>query len=257
MIVLEYAAYTDPGRVRHRNEDNYYIDGKWKARDEKLFWTEGSVHEHLTAAVCDGMGGTAKGEAASSMAIQMLAEYCKKKNSIDFSDILQSVNNEICREIQAYGQSMGTTFAGMNISGQKMTFANIGDSRIYRLRKGKLKQLSQDHSVVQRMVRIGMLTEAEARKHPQRHQITQYLGIRQEEMMIEPQIEENVRIENGDRYLLCSDGLTDMLSDEEIEKTMNACRIVKDTVEKLWNAAIKNGGADNITVILLEVQEKN
>ena len=117
--------------------------------------------------------------------------------------------------------------------------------------------MSQDHSVVQRMVRIGMLTEAEARKHPQRHQITQYLGIRQEEMMIEPQIEENVRIENGDRYLLCSDGLTDMLSDEEIEKTMNACRIVKDTVEKLWNAAIKNGGADNITVILLEVQEKN
>ena len=152
---------------------------------------------------------------------------------------------------------MGTTFVGMNISGQKMIFANIGDSRIYRLRKGKLKQLSQDHSVVQRMVRIGMLTEAEARKHPQRHQITQYLGIRQEEMMIEPQIEENVRIENGDRYLLCSDGLTDMLSDEEIEKTMNACRIVKDTVEKLWNAAIKNGGADNITVILLEVQEKN
>lgn len=122
---------------------------------------------------------------------------------------------------------------------------------------GTIKLLSQDHSVVQRMVRIGMLTEAEARKHPQRHQITQYLGIRQEEMMIEPQIEENVRIKNGDRYLLCSDGLTDMLSDEEIEKTMNACRTVKDIVEKIWNAAIKNGGADNITVILLEVQEKN
>lgn len=253
MAILEYAVYSDPGKVRSNNEDNCYIDNHWRSLEKENFEKNGWEKDSLTAVVCDGMGGSEKGERASLIAVNTVAQYYEKEKKIDFLSIIQSANNKICEEIKAKGHSMGTTFTGINIKDGKLAVVNVGDSRVYRLRDGKLEQLSEDHSIVQRMIKMGLLTKEEAQKHPQKHCITQYLGIQEEDMVIEPQLETGMAIENGDCYLLCSDGLTDMVSDEEIETILKKEESVKVAAEELLNTALEHGGVDNVTVILIKL----
>ena len=151
---------------------------------------------------------------------------------------------------------MGTTFTGIHIEDEKLMVVNVGDSRVYRLRECKLKQLSEDHSIVQRLIKMGLLTKEEAQNHPQKHCITQYLGIQEEDMVIEPQLKSGVAIKKDDRYLLCSDGLTDMVSDAEIEVILRKEMPIKEAAEELLNTALEHGGVDNVTVILVEVQQE-
>ena len=140
----------------------------------------------------------------------------------------------------------------MLLQGQQVVFANVGDSRIYRFRNRTLTQISMDHSKVQRMISMGLLTPEQARKDPSRHVITQYLGM-SPEVRVSPYIVTDQSLQKGDIYLLCSDGLTDMVEDTQIEAILQKEKKLSDAVKALFEEAMKNGGRDNTTIILVHI----
>lgn len=261
MYRIKCAAFTHPGKVRENNEDNFYAAGKWRQNIENGCYAvlETVKNEKLTLAVCDGMGGQELGEMASLIAVETLDSFIKKEGLLtteSLHDYVQSANDAICRLMEKEKKRIGSTMAVLQFSGQTVLAANIGDSRIYHCKENKLEQISYDHTVVGRMIRMGQLTKEEAKLHPNRHQITQYLGIFPDEMILEAyeKTDENVSI--GDKYLLCSDGLTDMLTDEQIEEILNRKEPVEELARSLVQAAIDAGGKDNVTVVVAEICKK-
>ena len=263
MYTLHYAALTHPGRVPENNEDNFYINGAYKSDPKAAcFQAKGTVRGgRLTASVCDGMGGYAAGEESSLIAVRTMAEFCRKekKDEVLFRDrpmdYINEANARICRLREQAGKPTGSTLTVMEFADGAFTAVNIGDSRIYMYRDGAFVQLSTDHSVVARMTRMGQITQEEAKTHPLRHQITQHFGIRPEEMVLEPAVvQEEIRA--GDMYLLCSDGLTDMVSDEEILKALGEDLSLNGKVKRLVQQAVDAGGRDNITAALIEAEKR-
>lgn len=265
MYKFRYAAITHQGNVRAKNEDNFYIDGKWKRdEDENYCQTVGSAENRLLAAVCDGMGGRAKGERASFLAVETMEEYeqyIKEKKVPEFQKdpmtYVNEANIRICKEIKKQGTAMGSTLSVLEFVSDFVTAGNLGDSRIYQMRDNILSQLSKDHTVVARMVRMGQITPEEADTHPMRHRITQHLGIEPEDMILEPAMAGPIKIKTNDKYLICSDGLTDMVGDYEIAEILNEETALKGVAENLVQHALAAGGKDNVTVILIEVREKD
>ena len=263
MYRLVYAALTHPGRVPDQNEDNFYIGGFWK-KDPGIqcFQVSGCAENGcLTAAVCDGMGGYASGEEASLLAVETLQQMCgEEPERQSFQDHLmeyvEKANRRICRRREEKKQPMGSTLALLVFAADTVTVLNLGDSRVYRMRKGRLEPLSTDHSVVGRMVRMGQITQEEARAHPMRHQITQHLGILPDEMILEPSILSEMKVKDGDRYLICSDGLTDMVEDQKLSQYLEKEEETDVLVKELVQSAVDAGGRDNITVLLIEAQQK-
>lgn len=263
MFQLHYAVYSHPGMIREINEDNYYINDSWKKQiEQNISRTEGNTDEgYLAASVCDGMGGEALGEAASLCASEAIHEFVmqenagvyRKKRQNNLSLLAEHANAKICEFMNYANKRIGSTITLMEFCRNTVTVMNLGDSPGFQLRDGCLKKLSMDHTVVGRMVQIGQLTEEEARNHPMRHQITQYLGIFEEEMILEPFVSEKIRVMPGDIYLICSDGLTDMLSHQEICEILQEPQKVEEKAEKLVDAALSAGGKDNVTVVLVEV----
>lgn len=259
MSLLKYAAFTHVGKVRENNEDNFYIDGKWRENTDTLECkTNGEVEGNLTASVCDGMGGEECGEVASLLAVETMNEMIQIYPGLfhfHAAEYLNLANERICDYMRLVGRRVGTTFTALEFYNGTMIAQNVGDSRIYMFRDGELRQLSCDHTVAEQMVRTGILTKEEAADHPKKHQLTQHLGIFPEEMMIEPCEVEFSFVLPGEKYLLCSDGLTDMLSDEEISDIMSQNKSVEMIVDDLVSKALDKGGKDNTTVIVIEVCE--
>lgn len=261
MYKINYAAFTHPGRVRENNEDNFYVDKKWRQDvAEGCLAVDGTVrNEKLTLSVCDGMGGQELGEKASLIAVETLDKYIKQEKVLSVETLnayIQEANKIICDLMQRESKRIGSTMTLLQFSGESVMAANIGDSRIYLLRKGELFQLSQDHTVVERMVRMGMISKEEAVNHPKRHQITQNLGIFPEEMLIEPTVNREICVEIGDKFLLCSDGLTDMLTDMQIKSILSEREEPVELARKLVQSAVDAGGKDNVTIVLAEVCKK-
>ena len=260
MLRLDYMALTHPGRVPEKNEDNFYIDGNMKQNvDQECVQVSGNVKNgRMTAAVCDGMGGYASGEVSSLKAVQALQEFCvlhageEHPLRNDPMEYVTEANERICEDRRKTRKRMGSTLAVLEFSGDTVTSINLGDSRIYRMRNGILEQLSTDHTVIARMMRRGQITPEEAEKHPMRHQITQHLGIFPEEMLLEPASRTEMEVQEKDRYLICSDGLTDMIRDEEIGKILLQNEHIADAVRELVQSAVDAGGKDNITVVIIE-----
>ena len=245
------------GLIREMNQDNLYANGCMRVnpRDAALFSCSDISSQGLYA-VCDGMGGEHFGEDASLMGVRGLVGVKPRDFPEMARDYLRSVNADICRLMKARGNvRIGTTFAALSIADDQGHVVNIGDSRCYLYRAGCLKQISQDHTQVQRLISMGLLSKAEAGKHPDRHKLTQHLGIFPEEMVIEPFLSDGIRIERSDIFLLCSDGLTDMLSDEEIAEALRADETIDQKAGRLYEMAMQRGGKDNITVILVETAE--
>ncbi len=248
---LSAAAITGPGKIRSANQDNFYLNGIWR-RDIS---NHGILRESIcsgatgTYAVADGMGGGIQGEMASLMAVEML-----KDMTGEIGAALLECSGRILAESRKRGGTMGSTFAGIQIEQNQAILYNIGDSRIYRFRSGMLEQLSCDHTGTAILVELGYLTREQARKHPDGHKLTQYLGYDDEEMQIEPYVSQ-VTVRGGDQVLLCSDGLSDMLTDEQIASTLNQLCSARDTVETLYRMSLEQGGRDNITVLLIRVEE--
>ena len=240
---LLIAELTDPGSVRASNQD---ACAQFAAADR---------HMRLLV-VADGMGGHLGGEEASRIAVTSMGEVFERGGD-DPEELLRQAFDRANAGVfeTAAGnpelQGMGTTgVVLLFVPGHRVWVAHVGDSRAYRLRQGRFEQLTQDHSVVGALLRMGHITEEEAREHPQRNEILRAIGT-QEQVEVEISC---LEVQPGDRYLLCSDGLSGMVIDPEIARVLGQCE--PDTaVHELVGMANENGGTDNITVQIAALPE--
>lgn len=248
------------GLFREINQDNLYCNGIYR---EDIYSKELFRHTDYRKntglyAVADGMGGGVEGEVASLEAVRFLGRVEGLTDPQQFEEYLLECNNDICNyQKRKYGKNnrqMGTTFAGVSIYGETAVIANIGDSRIYQIRNGMLRQISRDHTTAQTLLDAGILTREEAEKHSSRHQLSQCLGIFSDEMVIQP-FTAVICLEAGDGILLCSDGLAEGLDDQEIEAILRDCPEPETAVECLYQRAESNGTKDNITVLYIQIGE--
>jgi protein phosphatase len=234
--IIEKASVTDVGRARQSNEDSFF-------ERSPLF------------AVADGMGGARAGEVASRMAVEQLAEMDDSGAGAEerLRAVARGANKRIYEMAQGDSEhaGMGTTFTAVLVSGREVAVGHVGDSRLYRLRGGEFERLTDDHSLVEELVRQGKLTPEEAEVHPQRSIITRALGP-----------ESDVQVDtfthtakDGDVYLLCSDGLSGMVSDAGMAQILSEASSLDDAARGLIDAANANGGKDNITAVLFRVGE--
>lgn len=241
MISATYGATTHVGQVRTGNEDSYIaIDG--------LYF------------VADGMGGHRAGEVASDIAVRTLAEiYLSQSSPLTspglVSDAISTANTAIYMEAMhdPDKNGMGTTLTGLvviNPLENKIVVANVGDSRTYLWRHNELHQVTKDHSHVQTLVDRGVISRAEARVHFQRNIVLRAMGI---DSWVLADVEGRI-VEDGDRYILCSDGLVDEADDAEIENEIRASVSAQDLSDRLVNLANRNGGRDNITVVVVDFE---
>ena len=257
MIRMTSAAVTDVGRIRHNNEDNFYLCGIFKEHTEDNEKTAGdnSQRGSYLYAVCDGMGGEQFGEEASLIAVKTLREYNDNFSS-DLEGYISAANDKICAEITKNGGvRMGTTLAILWTEDSRAMVCNVGDSRVYMLRGGELTQLSKDHTQIQRLINQGLLNPEDADNHPDRHRLTQHLGIFPSEMIIEPYCDSSITVQAGDAFLICSDGLTDMLDDAHICELLQKDGSPAETAQSLVAAALEKGGRDNITALVALADE--
>jgi len=243
---LDHASLTDLGRVRGNNEDSFgdYFEGEID-------------HEKRGAlfVVADGMGGHRGGEIASKVAVETIHEHYFKSEDPDHSSALVSafeLANKLIVEQSVSDPTlfgMGTTCTSMALVDGMAYFVHVGDSRAYRQRNGTLEQVTHDHSLVGEMVRSGIITDEDARTHPKRNVITRSLGVQES---LTPDALDPVELQEGDAFLLCSDGLTSYVTDVELGEalakggTANVC-------SELVDLANGRGGRDNITVIVVRV----
>lgn len=247
-LLLDVAQLTDVGRRREHNEDNMaYVIPK----DPQVMERKGALF-----IVADGMGGHAAGEVASEIAVDTISTTYYPDEHEDIADALLNAikrTNTLIHQRAAENMlrsGMGTTTVVGVLRGNMAYVANVGDSRAYVIRKGKIKQISQDHSWVAEQVRAGLLTEEQARTHAQRNVITRSLGT-------QPDVEVDVfaePLEEGDIVLLCSDGLSGVVDNDEIRSIVERFA-PQESVYHLIERANENGGPDNITAIVICVQE--
>lgn len=227
-----YAARSDVGSVREHNEDSYLVK-------TPLF------------VVADGMGGHEAGEVASNIAVITMEAHAPKSTSPEaLAAAVIKANEAVLRGAQdGTGKpGMGTTLTAAFVFEDEATIAQVGDSRAYLLHDGQLQRITRDHSLVADLIEQGRLTEAEARFHPQRSVITRALG---SDPHMQPDLY-TLHIEEGDRLLLCSDGLCSMISDEDIEEILLDNPAPAHACDALVEEAIIAGGLDNVTVIVID-----
>lgn len=258
LYIRAYAA-SNIGKRRQNNEDNYYLNRQF-VNSEKEASAELLTKNSFIASVCDGMGGEEAGEVASQIAVETVDEFSDFMVKNGFSDrsieaYINRANDLICGEISKRKKRTGTTFALLGIKDHIVTASNIGDSRIYRYSDGTFEQISRDHTAAQLLIDTGAMTYEEAMNTAEKHQLTQHLGIFPYEMVIEPHTV-RIRANPKDRYLLCSDGLTDMLTNAKIANILSKEDSLPDTVNRLIESAIENGGKDNVTVLLCEISQQ-
>jgi serine/threonine protein phosphatase PrpC len=245
---VELASLTDVGCQRQNNEDRC---GYWEAASDQQFERSGRL-----AIVADGMGGYEGGQEASRIAVETIEELYSEESSDDPQSVLVSSMQAAHRRILDYAdqhpqnRGMGTTCTAISIVGDRLFFAHVGDSRLYRLRGDHLSRLSRDHSYVSRLVESGAITAGQAESHPQRHILTAALGAGQDVTPDVPQ--EPVRLASDDRVLLCTDGLWSMVSDDELQQTIAAAAPLA-ACHSLVEMAKKRGGPDNITLLILRL----
>jgi serine/threonine protein phosphatase PrpC len=239
---LVFAAATDVGRMRKNNEDSY-------------------LSAQPVAAVADGMGGHSAGEVASAIAIEELAALGSRgpwaNETAATDDLKQAIlrANRRIREMAASDRKlngMGTTLVALLEDGDLVHLANVGDSRGYLLRQGELSQVTVDHSLVQELVDDGRLSPEDAERHPQRSVITRALGI-------DPEVEFDLftyKLQVGDRLLLCSDGLSDVVEPTQIRNVLLRFRSAQHAARQLVTVANEEGGPDNITVIVVDAVDE-
>ena len=242
--MLKTFSKTDIGRKRKINQDNVYTCEVPLGNLPNLF------------VVCDGMGGHKAGDFASAYAVKALERevmLCEETEPVRIiREAIECANREIYEKAASEEQlrGMGTTAVVATIIDHTLIVANVGDSRLYII-NDDIEQITKDHSLVEEMVRIGELDRSEAREHPDKNIITRALGVTEN---VEVDFFE-VELKKGDIILMCSDGLTNMVEDEDIRRVVKAQRDVVQIVEELIKVANHNGGSDNIGVVIIEADE--
>jgi protein phosphatase len=231
-VNVTIGAQTDVGRAREMNEDGYVVE-------EPLF------------AVADGMGGHRAGEVASRMALEAIAEVPPEEGAHSLAERVRAANRVVHQRASEDKEleGMGTTLTALWMDGDEARIAHVGDSRAYLLRDGELKMLTEDHTLVQRMVREGKISAQEATVHPQRSILTRALGVDAEVDVDDLTVE----LRPGDRILLNSDGLTSMLDEDRIADILREHQDPQAAADALVDAANEAGGQDNITVVVIDV----
>lgn len=239
---FSFTGLTDQGLVRSANQDAYHIDPQGRF-----------------VIVADGMGGHAGGEQASRIATQVIQTYLVehwdslKPTSALLEDAFLQANQAIVQDQQNHPQcsDMGTTAVAVIFREIQPMIANVGDSRLYRLRGLNLEQLTEDHTWVARALKFGEITPEEARNHQWRHVLSRCLG-REDLHQIDVQ---SLDMQPGDRLVLCSDGLTEELPDQVIASLLQSNPAVDKAVVALVKAALANGGHDNTTVVIVAIDD--
>jgi protein phosphatase len=227
------AAATDIGLVREGNEDSYLTE-------EPLF------------AVADGMGGHRGGEVASQLAVETL-EKLFRQGAGELPDQVQEANRVVFERssLDRKVAGMGTTLTAALVEDDRVRLAHVGDSRAYLLRDGELGLLTEDHTLVHRMVSEGEISKEEAQTHPQRSVLTRAIGV---DTVVDVD-DETLQVRPGDRLLLCTDGLTSMVSEDQIEEALRSVPDAQEAAQRLVQMANEAGGMDNTTVLVLDFSD--
>ena len=233
---------THIGRRRDMNQDYMYTSTTPVGSLPNLF------------VVADGMGGHNAGEYASRFTVDKMVEVISQNRQQEpvaaMKEALTEANSQLLEEAGAdpSKSGMGTTIVAATVIGDLLHVANIGDSRLYVIDHEAIRQITRDHSLVEEMVRLGEMDKAAAKVHPDKNIITRAIGVTRELAVDFFEVE----LRPGDMILLCSDGLTNMVEDEEIKEIVLEQKNIVEKAEKLINTANENGGKDNITVVLIE-----
>lgn len=245
MISLRTGHVSITGNFRDNNEDSYVVD-----ESQRYF------------IVADGMGGQNAGEKASALAIEMIPKQlevllnfdgCAKDEAVSAIDrSVEHANSEIMAlsEVDPSVRNMGTTVVFLVRSGDNFYAGGVGDSRVYQLRDGKLTQLTKDHSLTQALLEAGTINEEEAKTHRYRNVLYRYLGTKDGAAGTEAV---ELRPQSGDRYLLCSDGVTDGIEDDAIQTIMTSSDDPQLVAQALVDGALEGGSRDNITSLVVTV----
>ena len=245
---IEVVSLTDVGCQRENNEDNFVY---WEPDDDADFARLGRL-----AVIADGMGGTEGGQFASQIAVDTVKQHYAtggggdpQQELLEAFRLANSAVQEKARQ-DARLRGMGTTLTAAAIVGSQLCFAHVGDSRLYLFRKGSLRALTRDHSLVARLVESGVIRAQEADSHPQRHVLTAAIGVTD---AMEPDIPaEPVQLESSDVMLNCTDGLWGQLSEAEIAQTLSS-HSTDNAAKALVQLAKDHGGPDNITLQILKI----
>lgn len=233
---------TDVGRRREMNQDYMFTSETAVGKLPNLF------------IVADGMGGHKAGEYASRFTVDTMVDIIKNANTKEpvaaIGQAIKEANRLLLKEAKTDESKagMGTTVVAAVLMDKTLYAANVGDSRLYVLNQDTITQITRDHSLVEEMVRLGEMDKADAKDHPDKNIITRAVGVA-------PELEIDffeTEVNDGDIILLCTDGLTNMIEDEDIRRIILSQRDIVERTEKLIETANQNGGRDNITVVLLE-----
>ncbi len=243
---LQWGSLSITGKFRDNNEDNCHVDP-----DGRFFL------------VADGMGGQSAGEKASELAIELISGALLKSidvASVSAASVISAIDRAVSHangEIMVMGEldpsyyNMGTTVAFLVAAGDALYAGGVGDSRVYHLRRGGIEQLTKDHSLTQALVEAGTISELEALTHRYKNVLYRYLGTKEGSAGTEPR---RITPGSGDRFVLCSDGVTDGIDDQSIARLVGAAKTPQSAAEALVQAAEDGGSRDNITCIVVGVE---
>ncbi len=240
---IKAVCYSIVGKVRKKNEDNFYFDNDYRKEEDELN-LKCNLKEDDVVCIFDGMGGESKGDVASITASIVLKEYLDRRRRINWENYIELANEEVLKKSSNH-EIVGTTIAGFSIDKNSIEICNVGDSKIFGLKNNKLIQISVDDNEEVMNKKLGINKKGA---------LTQHLGLKDDEVVLSPHIKE-FKIGEFNKILLCSDGLTDVLSKKEIEETINSYDI-ETCASKLIDRVLEEGAKDNTTIILVELNEE-
>lgn len=241
---MDYSGLTDKGNVRPQNQDAFYCDSAADGKKTVLL-------------VCDGMGGAKGGNVASELAVAVFKAEVQKlikadTDAFELGDILTQIVSSANAAVFQLSRSsdmlmgMGTTLVGAVVSDSEAVVVNVGDSRCYIISHGEIRQITKDHSLVENMVDRGDITREQSRTHPNKNLITRAVGTLER---VESDVF-TVHVDSGDYLVLCSDGLSNELTDDEIKKEILSADTVSEGCERLMGRVLSGNARDNVTVVL-------
>ncbi|WP_010251766.1 PP2C family protein-serine/threonine phosphatase [Acetivibrio cellulolyticus] len=270
MLKIDASVITEKGNVRTKNEDNFFLDGLFMQKSDNSDFCKHSLNSlghQFVFAVCDGMGGEELGEEASFLAVQSLSLMLKSSESKILSNIadlrdfmssyIEKSNALIFENSLSAGKRMGTTLASILFFENKAIALNIGDSRVYLFRDSNLIKLTNDHTESERLIRLGLLDKEVARFHKSNNILTRHLGIDPQKGRMEADYSDEFNVLKGDTYLICSDGLSNTITYEELKNSLSSSNDSAALSKNLVDLAFEKKGIDNVTAMIIRITDIN
>ena len=259
-VNVKFAVRSETGLVRANNQDNFFCNGIYMtpSEREKPFFLNGVATVPCIFAVFDGMGGHDCGELASLIAAETLAEHAGKIRAGSHEEVdafVDDANTRLRAVMDERGIMTGTTLAMAVLGADFFTVYNIGDSRVYSMKSGYLTRITEDHTLAAEMVREGRLDPRKAEDSRYSNMLTRFVGIR-DDYEARPDVYALLGYDDNRRLLICSDGLSKMLRHKEMHEAVKNAGTAGDAVNALADGALRRGGADNVTCIVIDIEEE-